>query len=374
MSPDGRGLLVHEWLSKHGGSENVFGRLASAFPEADLLCLWSDREPRLEGRPVRQTWLARTPLRKHKAAALPLMPATWRNLRGGEYSWMLASSHLFAHHARLRANRHAVTKLAYVHTPARYIWSPELDLRGSGRAARAAAPVFKGIDRRRARELADVAANSDYVRRRIQRYWERDADVIHPPVDVERIQSVKDWGTRLDSSEAGLVDALPSQFLLGASRFIPYKRLDLVIDTAEELDVPAVIAGSGPLEGALRRRADASSVPVQIISHPSDELLFCLYQRAMAFVFPAVEDFGIMPVEAMATGTPVVVNAAGGAVESLGDGRAGRAFDEASPREIAERVRSVVALDRAAVREHARRFSNENFDDAIRGFVMRHVA
>ena len=141
--------------------------------------------------------------------------------------------------------------------------------------------------------------------------------MIYPPVDVEQIQSVADWRTRLDDEEAAQLAALPSSFLLGASRFIPYKRLDLVIQAGEAADLPVVLAGKGPERAALEAAAERASVPVHFVHAPSWALLFALYQQALLFVFPAVEDFGIMPVEAMAAGAPVLAQAVGGTSESV---------------------------------------------------------
>ena len=118
------GVLVHEWLAPRGGSENVFESLTRIFPDAARYCLWNDSDGRftVDG----ETWLARTPLRGHKAAALPLMPLAWRTLPDVDAEWILTSSHLFAHHARFGGVARHAPKLVYAHTPARYIWTPEL--------------------------------------------------------------------------------------------------------------------------------------------------------------------------------------------------------------------------------------------------------
>ena len=145
---DVSGILVHEWLARHGGSENVFEVLSGVFPDAERFCLWNDSDGRFEN--VHETVLARTPLRRSKAAALPFMPAVWRHLPARDADWVLTSSHLFAHHARFAGPARHAPKLVYAHTPARYVWTPELDGRGSGLAARAASALLKPIDRKRA--------------------------------------------------------------------------------------------------------------------------------------------------------------------------------------------------------------------------------
>ena len=143
------GLLVSEWIEQTGGAERVLDRLAGLFPMPT--CCASGTTPRsaTRGREVRETWLAGTPLRRHKALALPLMPATWRAPQRG-YDWALVSSHAFAHHVNVGSP--GVPKYVYVHTPARYLWAPELDARGDNLAARLAGPPLRAIDRRAAQE------------------------------------------------------------------------------------------------------------------------------------------------------------------------------------------------------------------------------
>ncbi|MGW6132158.1 glycosyltransferase [Cellulomonas sp. NPDC055163] len=365
------GAIVHEWISRTGGSEKVLDAMVGAFPDADVYSLWNDvPESRYPGRRVHETWLARTPLRRSKAAALPLMPATWRRLRGPRPDWVLASSHLFAHHADVARSQPEVPKFSYVYTPARYIWNVELDARGAGLLPRLASPALRRVDRRRAAEADHVAAISEFVRDRVRVAWERDADVIYPPVDVRRVQSVRDWAERVTPDEARVLAGLPGPFVLGASRFIPYKRLDLVIRAGEAAGLPVVLAGAGPEERALRALAQTASVPVTFVLDPSDELLFALYQAAGVFVFPAVEDFGIMPVEAMAAGTPVVVRAVGGACETVVDGVTGtHVVDPDDRSELAHAVADAMTRDPDACRVRARDFDGELFGAALRGWI-----
>jgi glycosyltransferase involved in cell wall biosynthesis len=365
---EGRGVLVHEWLARTGGSENVFDVLAETFPTADLLCLWSDVPGRYPGRVLQETWLARTRLRSQKAAALLVAPWTWRR-RPGNYDWALVSSHQFAHHVSFAEPSDDFRKYVYVHSPARYVWEPELDRRGSSPAARTASAVLKRIDRRRAREIHAAAANSEFVRARIERTWGIDSTVIYPPVEVARIQDVPDWADRLSSVDERALAAVPAEFLLGASRLIPYKDLDSVVRAGAATGLPVVIAGDGPERERLGALACDLSVRVTFLGRVSDELLYALYQRCLAYLFPAVEDFGIMPVEAMAAGAPVITGLVGGAVESVQSGVAGAHVDFADGPEVARAVASVVALRGAGPRRVAREFSRERFVAQIRSFV-----
>lgn len=363
------GVLVHEWLSERGGSENVFERLSELYPDADRYCLWNDSAGRFSE--VSETWLARTPLKGRKALALPLMPAAWRTLPRSDADWVLCSSHLFAHHARFSGPAANVRKLIYAHTPARYIWDPDLDGRGRSSAARMVSRALQPLDRRRAQEAHAIAANSEFVRERIRRAWRRDAIVIHPPVDVDRFSAP----SAFLAPHTPTLNALPERFLLGVSRFIPYKRLDLVIAAGAAASLPVVLAGSGSEEAQLRHLA-AQLHPDQVhfVIAPSSDTLAELYRRAAAVVFPPIEDFGIVPVEAMAAGTPVIANAIGGAAESVVPGVTGAIVDTWEASSLRAAVEVALASDPAACVARAQHFSNAAFDERIAAWVDEEVS
>lgn len=364
------GVIVHEWIEKIGGSEKVLDEIAAAFPGLDIVCLWNNAPDRFPGHRVHESVLARTPLRGKKALALPAMPFVWSALPNHDYDWAIVSTHAFAHQAHFRGQRDDFRKYVYAHTPARYIWTPELDVRGGSGLIRAVSPAFKRIDRKRAQSATAIAANSAFVRERIRMAWERDAEVIYPPVDVVKIQEVGDWREKLTPEELHLLDSLPESFLFSASRFIPYKRLDAVIRAGEASGHPVVIGGSGPEEERLRAQAAAATVPVTIVNRPSDAMLYALYQRALAFVFPPIEDFGIMPVEAMAVGSPVVSSAIGGTTETVLDGVTGaHVHDWDSPSDVAAAIERAIVVDRTATAEHARTFDRSVFTEHIRNWV-----
>lgn len=353
------GIIVHEWLAKRGGSENVVEEIVATFPDAQLQSLWNDAPQRFADLQVAETWLARTPLRKSKALALPFMPTTWRHLGSSDAEWILCSSHLFSHHARFAGAARDVPKLVYAHTPARYIWTPELDARGNHALVKAVRKPLQHLDRSRAQEAQSIAANSEFVRERIQASWHRDSVVIYPPVNVQAF--AEDPTARLTERDQQVLDALPDTFLLGASRFIPYKRLDLVIELGAVSNTAVVLAGDGPLLPELQAHADQHPGQVTFVLRPSRALLSALYRRALAYVFPAIEDFGIMPVEAMAAGARVIARDVGGASESVLDGETGvhlslEGFTGAAGREAVVRaveMRAQDCVDRAWQFDHA---------------------
>lgn len=365
------GIIVHEWLAKRGGSENVVEEIVATFPDAQLQSLWNDAPQRFADRHVAETWLARTPLRRSKALALPFMPVTWRHLGRNEADWVLCSSHLFAHHARFSGPSRDVPKLVYAHTPARYIWTPELDARGNNAFARMLRAPLQRLDRGRAQEPRAIAANSDFVRRRIEDSWHRESVVIHPPVDVQAF--AEDPAPHLTASEKQILADLPDTFLLGASRFIPYKRLDLVISLGLAAGTSVVLAGDGPSLPDLQRLADQHPGQVTFVLKPSRTLLSALYRKSLAYVFPAIEDFGIMPVEAMATGTPVIARDIGGAAESVLDGKTGVHLHEFAGDAGREAVARAAAMRSQDCIDRAWKFDQSVFRETLRAWVQSEV-
>jgi glycosyltransferase involved in cell wall biosynthesis len=339
--------------------------MSNTFPTSDIYCLWNDAPERFSTRRVSESVLAKTPLRKSKAAALPFMPKVWGSVPLEDYDWTLVSSHLFAHHVGTTTSRKLQDIYAYVHTPARYIWSPELDKRGQSAAARLVSPYFRKLDKLRASEGTHFAANSKFVKDRIRDTWDQDAVVIYPPVAIKRLQSRQSWLTTLNSAALAQLEQLPETYILGASRFVAYKQLENVIRAGEATGIPVVLAGSGPEERFLREVARQASVPVHFVSSPSDELLYALIQGAIVFVFPPIEDFGILPVEAMALGTPVVVNAMGGAVESVAALKGGVAVELFHGTDIKKAIQEAAGKDMTKAAEYAKDFSEESFSMRI---------
>ena len=356
-----RVAVVHEWVAGRYGSERVFERLARLFPAADLFALSAAPCHGLDlgGRLLRTTLLDRPGLRERLAVTLPVMPALWRTVRADHYDLVLSSHHAFASHNRLAEGG---MHLAYVHSPARYVWTPELDGRGGGPLFTPVRAVLQAVDRAGVRRVDAFAANSREIAGRIADCWGRPATVIHPPVDVEVF------------TPASRPQPLQERrHVLGVSRFIPYKRLDLVIETGERVGMPVVLAGRGPLAGRLRARAAQASVPVTIVESPTDHELIDLYRSAAAVVFPAFEDFGIVPLEAQACATPVVALAVGGSLDTVEHGVSGVLVPAQDPELFAEAVHAARQLDPDACRTNAERFAPAVFDGTVLEWACRYV-
>ncbi|MFB9234042.1 glycosyltransferase [Plantactinospora siamensis] len=351
--------VVHEWFGATGGAESTFLVLADLVPHAHRFVLWADRDVPVEQLRLRQSWMARTPLTRSKAVALPLMPLVWRGWDGDPLDVVISSSHAFAHTARFgppERTRH----LSYVHSPARYVWSPSLDSRGRNPLLSLPRRALQAADVRLSRHVHAYAVNSREVQRRVERFWGRDAVVIHPPVDV-------DYFAAAPREQR----AQPRDYLLGVGRWVPYKNFDLMMAAAAEAGLPLIIAGSGPEEARLRRAAERSRAQVTLERRPTRERLRELYWGARALLFPAHEDFGIVPVEAQACGTPVIGLRGGGLLETVRDGETGHLVDSLAPAAYAAAVRRVAELPVERIMDNAERFSRQRFAARMTEWIAR---
>ena len=366
-----RVALAHEWLSGRAGSEKTFEAMARVFPEADLYALSWDRAVPFDfgARSPSTTFLDRLPagLRSLRALQLPLMPLAWGTASRSRYDVVVTSSHACV--KGFRPGR-AALHLCYCYTPARYLWLSSLDGRGVGRgagrwAAAGPAAALRAWDRRAAAWVDDFAAISTAVRERVERCYGRAARVIHPPVDT-------DFFTPGEPGEPGW----RRDFALAVSRMVGYKRLDLAIDACHRARVPLVVVGSGPEERALRAHAAGLGADVRFVVEPSDEELRALYRSARVLVFPAVDDFGIVAVEAQACGTPVVAVAEGGSLDTVEPGVTGTLVPAQDAALLARAVESVLASPPPAdaCRRNAARFSADRFAAEFGAWVTAEAA
>ena len=304
MSPNV--TIVHERFTEFAGSEQVVAQLAEQWPQARVVA------------PVARPESMPTPLRERiestrlsallrgdsYAHLLPALPVAMRHLPLGDPDVIIASHHAFASQV---VHSTAAPVIAYVHSPARWIW--DADMRKGepgGPLLGAFAAGYRGFDRRAAAQLTAVVANSSAVADRIARWWEVPARVIHPPVDT-------------DYYTAG-ADVPREDFMLLAGRLVPYKRPDLAIRAAERAGVRLLVAGDGRMRAECERLAGPNT---EFLGRVPDAEFRSLFQRCAALLMPGIEDFGIVPVEAQACGAPVIATGAGGALDSVQDGTTG---------------------------------------------------
>lgn len=357
--------VVHESLTRLGGAERVLREMHAVFPEAPVYTLVHDDafvRAFLPGADVRPSFLRHLPavVRRRERLLLPVLPVAPETFDMSEFDMVLSSASAFA---KGIVTRPGTLHVCYCHSPTRYLWDwharvfAEHRLRGARRVALALLFHYLRMwDHAAARRVDRFLANSRWTKDRIRKYYGRDADVIPPPVDVARFRATKE--------HAG--------YFLVVSRLVPYKRVDLVVNAFNKLELPLVIAG----EGSERRRLGKLAGPrITFRGFVPDADLPDLYAGARAVIFPGEDDFGIVPVEASASGKPVIAFRRGGALETVIAGITGEFFDEPHEAFLAESVR--VFLEREeryrpdVIRKHAERFSSARFRRDLRLFLGR---
>ncbi len=355
-----RVAVVHDWLVTYAGAERVLQEILEVFPGADLFAvcdfLPDGQRGFLGGRQVATSFIQRLPMaRRRYRSYLPLMPLAIEQLDLSGYDLIISSSHAVAKGVLTGPDQ---VHVSYVHSPIRYAWDmqhqylKESKLRQGLKSwvARWLLHKIRIWDARTAAGVDVFVANSRFIGRRIKKVYGRESHVIYPPVDTE-----------------GFGPASPKEeFYLTASRLVPYKRVDLVVQAFNDMpDLKLVVVGDGPELGRIRELAGDN---VQVRGYlPGDELR-SLMSRAKAFVFAAEEDFGIAPVEAQASGTPVIAFGKGGALETIvahGDFPTGVFFAEQSAGSIKKAVlefQAAASLYRSeSCRANAERFSAARF-------------
>ncbi len=301
--------IVHEWLVTRAGSEKVVEGILELFPDADLFTLICALPPgqdgMLRGRKLttsflQNLWGAKT---RHRMF-MPLMPLAIEQFDLSDYDLIISSSHAVAKGVITGPNQ---IHLSYIHSPMRYAWDLQqtyLDESGLTRGvrswmARVLLHYLRIWDLRTANGPERMIANSAYIARRIAKVYRREADVVHPPVDIENMPYREE----------------KQDFYLAASRMVAYKRMPLIVSAFARMPGrKLVIVGDGPDMAQVRKLATSN---VTILGYQDDLALREQMSRARAFVFAAEEDFGIMPVEAQACGTPVIAFGRGGSLETV---------------------------------------------------------
>lgn len=346
------------------GGERVLEELIRLYPDADLFTHVADRDKLsalIADRPITESYIARLPgAKKHYQKYLGLMPRALEELDLSGYDLVISSE---SGPAKGVIVPPGTPHICYVHTPMRYIWDHYLSYRKLlGRVGRLyfsrLAHRLRIWDVTTAARVDFFVANSNFVAQRIQRYYHRSADVVHPPVDLEAYQ-LPSGPTRRET-------------YLFVSQLVPYKRADLVIEAFRGLKHSLLVVGDGNQRAELERDLPSN---VQLLGRVPGVDLPGFYQRARALIFPAEEDFGIVPVEAMACGTPVLAYGRGGALDSVVEGKTGLFFDAQSPEAIRETVlrfeEQRLQFDPATISAHASGFGAERFRREFAAVVER---
>ena len=357
--------LVHEWITNIAGSEKVLLVLKEMFPEAPIYTAVFDKKKAalFSKFEIHTSFLQKLPFFKSKRELLiPFTPFAFEQFDLGKYDVVISSTTMAA--------KGVITKpgtihISYCHTPPRYLWEPNLD-------PRASKGWFKNLrqntihkmriwDRLAADRVDYFLANSRHTAARIKKYYRRDATVIYPPVDISKFTLAAPDQTK--------------DYFLFVSRLVDYKKCDIVIQAFNKLGWPLKVVGYGPDSAKLKKMAKDN---IEFLGGKFGENLSSIYQGAKALVFAAEEDFGIVPVEAMACGKPVICYSRGGQTESVIDGETGLFFTEQSADSIIEILKKFDSskFDPIKIRQQAEKFSKEKFKEnflkAIKVVVPNH--
>lgn len=364
--------IVHEWFVSYAGSEKVVEQMLRVFPEADLFAiidfLPKDKREFIMNKSVNTSFIQRLPFAKTKYRNyLPIMPIAIEQLNLSDYDIIISSSHAVAKGVITGPDQ---LHISYVHSPMRYAWDLQNQyLKESGLTKGLKSMFVRWIlhririwDVRTANGVDFFLANSHFISRRIWKVYRRKADVIYPPVDVNNFKYHKE---KLD-------------FYLTASRMVPYKKIDLIVEAFTKMpSKQLIVIGDGPDYKKIKKKANKYN-NIQLLGFQSSEKLKEYMASAKAFVFAAEEDFGIVPVEAQACGTPVIAYGKGGATETIVN------IDQTNPTGVlfesqtAEAIKEAVKIfeknsskfDSQECRKHAEKFSEERFRHEFKKFVV----
>lgn len=364
--------IVADWLTNMGGAENVVLALAEAFPGAPIYTSTYEpsKMPAFKKYDVRTTYLQNLPkpLRKLHKFFPVLRVNAFRQLDLKEFDIIISSSSAEA--KQVRKTRAGQIHICYCHTPIRYYWSHYDEYKkdpGFGKLnwiVRAAMPLMvpglKRADYEAAQHVDLFIANSQEVQKRITRYYGQPSTVVHPPVDTDRFEPARERGSHY----------------VALGRQVPYKRHDLAVMAATKLSVPLKVYGNGSEHERLKQLAGPTiEFYTDRFGDASDKAVNTALNTAKGFIFPAEEDFGIVQVEALAAGAPVIAYGKGGALDIVQDGESGVLFSEQTPESIVEALRRAESIDfkPGTFRRKAKRFDKGLFITKIRTIVLKQL-
>ena len=347
--------LVHYWLTKMRGGEHVLEALCEMFPEADIYTHVYDENAvsdTIRQHKVQTTFISKLPFSKSQYQKyLPFMPRALEELDLTEYDLIISSE---SGPAKGIIPRPGAFHLCYCHSPMRYLWDHYHSYRSSsGLLARAAFPHIahrlRQWDATGAMRVDQFVANSAFIAQRIKSYYRRSAEVVAPPVNTKAFS---------ESRQA------PEAFYLAAGEFVAYKKFDVAVEAFNRLGKRLVVIGAGEEEAKLKAMAKPN---IEFLGRVDFETLKSNFARCQALVFPGEEDFGMIPVEVMATGRPVIALGRGGALDSVVDGKTGVHFDDPSVEGLISGVERFEAMtfDSDIIQAHSETFNRATFKRRI---------
>lgn len=351
--------IIHDWLVNYGGAERVVEAFLEIYPDADIYTLVYDEKKMgttFSKEKVKTTFIQKFPkATKIYTKLLPFMPYAFEELDLSEYDLVLSSSSCCAKGVITGPN---TKHISYVHSPMRYAWDLYHDYKNrSGKLTSFFMSIFmkslRQWDYTSSQRIDVILANSNYVAKRINKFWNRECEVVYPPVDIDRLSP--------NGKES-------EDFYVVFSRFVPYKRIDLAIEACKKLNRKLIVIGDGEQREYLKSLANDNTI---FTGRISDEEVKDYLQRCKAMIFCAEEDFGIVPLEAQACGRPVIAYGKGGALETVVDKVTGVFFLKQEVESVIEGIKKFekLNLDTNEIYNHAMKFSRERFKKEIEGVV-----
>ena len=353
-----RVAIIHDWLTGMRGGEVVLEALLKMFPQAELFTLLhieGSCSDLIENRPIHTSFIQKFPMRgRFYRHYLPFFPTAIEEFEFHGFDLVISSSHCVAKGVIVPPD---VPHISFVHSPMRYVWDMYRQyFPGRGLVQKLIIPFFANYlrtwDAASAPRVDRYVSNSAFVAKRIRRFYGRSADVVHPPCLPAALKAAD-----IPNPEG----PQRKDFYLVLSALVPYKRIDLAVEAFNASGRPLLIAGKGPEEKRLRKMAGAN---IQFLGHVDRNGIQELYSQARGLIFPGVEDFGIVPVEAQAAGCPVLAIGKGGALETVVSGKTGLFFDDATPQSLMECVekREKIQYKAADFARNASRFTEQAFE------------
>lgn len=355
--------LVHDWLVKFGGAEQVLKVLCDMFPEAPIFTLIADKEivdKHFSKMKVFSSFLNRWPnfIKKRNKLLLPFLPAAIESLDLKNYDLVISDSNSFAHGIITKPGS---VHICYCHSPMRYAWDWKNEYQienGLGGTKRFFTNLIlnwiRVWDYYSSKRVDVWLANSNHVANRVKKYYGIEPTVIYPPIDMSKYKTRK----------------VKEEYFLVLSRLEPYKNIDLAVSCFNKLNLPLVIIGKGSQENKLKSSANDN---IKFLGFQTDQVIREYLAGARALIFPGEEDFGIVPVEAMASGTPVIAYRAGGALETVTEGLSGIFFDRLKLGSLEQAVIKFMEeednFDCLKIRESVKIFDSYNFIEKINKLV-----
>lgn len=362
--------IIHDWLVIYAGAEKVLEQILLLYPEADLYSLVDflpkDGRNFILNKEVHTSFIQKLPFAKKKYRNyLPLMPLAIEQFDLSNYDLIISSSYAIA--KGVLTNSHQL-HICYCHTPIRYAWGlyhqylkeSGLDKGLKGRIAKLILHYIRMWDTTTSNRVDHFAASSKHIAKRIKRVYGRDTTVIYPPVDVDNFQ----------------LHATKEDFYLTASRMVPYKKIGIIVEAFSKMsDKRLVVIGDGPTFKNVKKMAKKN---IELLGYQKDDVLKEYLQKARTFICAAEEDFGILPVEAQACGTPVIAYGRGGVLETIVENKTGIFFKEQSVESLMDAVgdfeKNQNKFDPYEIRKNAERFNKERFKREFKEFVEKVLA